>query len=83
MSRGISQRRAQRNLLKKKRSKYYYWYDCISGTWRSPDERLLGIIVNTPKMCSCMMCGNTRYYLGKTLQEQRADISYNEELEQL
>ena len=32
-------------------------------------------VVNTPKPCSCFMCGNPRRYYGeKTIQEQKAEI---------
>lgn len=33
-----------------------------------------GILLHTPKVCSCFMCGNPRKYLGEpTLQEESAN----------
>jgi hypothetical protein len=49
-----------------KNNRKHYW----GGTGKG--LRKLGILLNTPKPCSCMMCRNKRSYEGKTLQELRA-----------
>jgi hypothetical protein len=36
------------------------------------DERRLGILLNTPKPCSCFMCRNRRKDEGLTLQELKS-----------
>ena len=39
-----------------------------------PDERIIGKYLNTPKPCSCPMCGNPRRHFGqRTVQERRAE----------
>ncbi|HEX9670233.1 MAG TPA: hypothetical protein VGC93_12230 [Thermoanaerobaculia bacterium] len=45
-----------------------------------PDRRrrlkFLGMLAETPKLCSCWMCGNPRRHLGElTLQEVRARLA--------
>lgn len=51
--------------LKKKR-KNYWWGDLHGGL----NEKQLGMVVSTPRHCSCWMCGNPRKYFGhKTRQE--------------
>lgn len=32
-------------------------------------DRKIGILINTPKICSCWMCGNARNIYGKSLKE--------------
>lgn len=44
----------------------------------SGHSAVLGSVVNTPKPCSCLFCGNGRKHLGKTLQERRIEVSTNE-----
>lgn len=40
----------------------------------SEPGRAIGIAIDTPKPCSCWMCGNPRRYFGeRSLQELRAD----------
>ena len=65
VSEGKAYRRAQIDRLKKKRRAYYQYYPTTSG-------RVLGIIVHTPALCSCVMCGNPRKYFNeKTHQEEQ------------
>lgn len=60
-----AQRRHHRERLK--RARRVYW-----GRERRLTERQLGIAVNTPKPCGCMVCRNPRLYLGVgTRQEER------------
>ena len=70
MSKGISERRHHKERLKKKRKNDIVYY--------------IGCPINkhviTPKLCSCIMCGNMRKYFGnskqcKTIQELKADES--------
>jgi len=62
-SRSLRRHHAKR--LKKKRRDYRTAFN----------ERNLVKVVNTPKPCSCFMCGNPRRYYGeKTIQEQKAEI---------
>lgn len=38
--------------------------------------KFLGMLAETPKLCSCWMCGNPRRHLGElTLQEVRARLA--------
>lgn len=38
-----------------------------------PEPRRVGLYAETPKVCSCWMCGNPRKHFGElTFQEQRA-----------
>ena len=52
-----------------KRARRHYW-DNYSGL----NQRELGIAVDTPKQCSCFMCGHRRKHSGETMQERRASI---------
>lgn len=46
-----------------------YW------SWDDKDPRRLGMLLHTPRMCSCWMCGNERkYFKNRTLEE----ISFDE-----
>jgi hypothetical protein len=63
---GTAQRRADGARLKKKRG--HYWW----GRQLTAVE--LGRVVNTPKPCSCWMCGNPRRHLKRdrlSIWEQR------------
>lgn len=70
--RGIAFRRHHYNRLKAKRINKHYWskgYTDCNG-W---NERFLGMAVNTPKNCSCYMCGNPRkHWKDITLQEKKS-----------
>ena len=57
--RGIAFRRHQYNRLKAKRIKQRYWGRGYEGFY-DWCQSTLGIAVNTPKVCSCYMCGNPR-----------------------
>lgn len=64
-SRAIRRHHVER--IKKKRNKYWSWDD--------KDPRRLGMLVHTPAMCSCWMCGNERkYFKNRTVDE----ISFDE-----
>lgn len=49
-----------------KQSRKYFW-----GRQRLTDPRRLGILVHTPKLCSCYGCGNQRKYKGLSISELR------------
>lgn len=52
--------------LKKARSGY--WGYAYNG--RGPmSERTVGLLLNTPKPCSCWMCNRPRKVFGKSLKE--------------
>lgn len=61
-----------RERLKEKRKDYFC--NCADT------ERSLGIVINTPKRCSCPMCGNPRkYFKGEgTMQEKKAFLKEKE-----
>lgn len=59
-------RRFHRARIAKKRR--HYWANVVK---RNPDR--VGRIVNSPKCCSCFMCGNQRYWYGRPIQERRYD----------
>ena len=68
MSKGISVRRHHKERLKKKRKNDMVYHEVFS----------INKHVITPKLCSCIMCGNLRKFFGngkeaKTIQELRAD----------
>ena len=70
MSKGISERRNHKERLKKKRKN-----DIVYYTGCPINKHVI-----TPKLCSCIMCGNMRKYFGnskqgKTIQELKADES--------
>jgi len=70
-----AERRHHYRRLKTKRVTQNYW--CFHDDAPSPSE--LGIATNTPKLCSCHMCGNPRrYYKELTLGEKRSDQSFDE-----
>ena len=61
-----SQRRHQYARLRNKRK--HYW-----NNWDKelPNPRMLGLILHTPTMCSCLTCGNPRkWWKSKTLKEK-------------
>ena len=59
-----AQRRHHRERLKNKRR--YHW-----GRDLMAEPEVLARTVNTPKPCSCLLCGNRRKHAGGTLQERR------------
>jgi len=62
MSRAL--RRHHRERLKKNRR--FHW-----GRDLKDEKKALSIAVDTPKPCSCLMCGNARRHSGNTMQERR------------
>ncbi len=69
-------RRHHRQRLMRKRRKYHLG-------WAGETPRNLGRVVSTPKACNCVMChGNwERSVMGHgTIQEQKADLTYREQL---
>ena len=61
-------RRFHYQRLKKKRIKNNYWSHL-------KNDRHLGICIDTPKLCSCWLCGNPRKYFGeKSRQEIKFQI---------
>lgn len=68
------ERRLQDQRLKKSRKRYWGL-----GNDDKPEKKI-GILLHTPAVCSCFMCGNPRKHFNKqTIQELRAqqDIDYN------
>lgn len=67
-----ARKRHHRERLKKKR-RYHWGRDLLT------EPEVLAKAVNTPKPCSCMMCGNERRHSGDTMQERRIkDIEHEE-----
>jgi len=61
-----SERIHHRERIKKKRSNY--WGGVVARS-RQP-----GIVIDTPKPCSCYMCGNPRHHFKElSIQERRMD----------
>lgn len=60
MSRAIRRHHAAR--LKRAR-RFYFAFD------NRTDPHRLGMVLHTPKPCSCWMCGNPRRYIGRTIAE--------------
>ncbi len=71
MSRALKFHHRQR--LKQNR-RWYWGYD---RDLRKEPKRL-GKIINTPKPCSCLICGNERAHAGNTMQERKADLQLKE-----
>jgi len=47
--------------------------------WLHDDSKRIGVLANTPKVCSCFMCGNPRKFWKKiTLQEEKSIIKERE-----
>ena len=51
----------------------WYW-----GRDLSEDPKRLAEMINTPKPCSCLFCGNERAHAGDTMQERKADLQLKE-----
>lgn len=65
-------RRHHRERLKHARK--HYWLGLETA-------RQQGIAVNTPRPCSCWMCGNARRHFGyRTRQEELHDITMHEQI---
>ena len=43
------------------------------------EPKALAVAVNTPKPCSCLMCGNARKHDGMTMQERRAELAEHDD----
>jgi hypothetical protein len=69
-------RRAHYNRLKRKRSRYWWFQSWGPGELLTADrDKMLGLLTETPKCCSCIMCGNPRkHYNELTKQEILADL---------
>jgi len=63
MQRGRAFRIHHRERLKKKRASYY-------GGWAGSSPHRLGMVVTTPTLCSCWMCGNPRKYFGQRTRQE-------------
>lgn len=75
-----AERRHHYQRLKRKRITNNYWCR-YHGDW---SKSQLGISVNTPKPCSCEMCGNPRrHFRESTLSERKSIHSMKEEIEQV
>lgn len=59
-----AERRHQRERIKVRRR--FFW-----GRDLRADPKAASMVVDTPKPCSCLLCGNRRKYIGPTLQELR------------
>lgn len=57
-----------------KANRRHHWGRDLAG-----EAKFLGQAVNTPKPCSCLMCGNARKHSGVTMQERRAALASNDE----
>ncbi|MFB9241977.1 hypothetical protein IV454_29305 [Massilia antarctica] len=60
MSRALRRHHA----VRLKRARRFY-----SGIDNATDPRRHGILLHTPAVCSCWMCGNPRPYIGPTIAE--------------
>lgn len=76
MSRTRDYRRSQvaKRKLRVRRYRRWWWSeDPADRSWVT--ARMVGMAANTPKSCSCYMCGNPRkWWLERTRQEIRSDI---------
>lgn len=66
-------RRFHRRRLKKRRQ--YYWIYT---------PRYAGLYIDTPKPCSCPMCGNPRKWWNEvTRQEMKSNIDFRNQLDEI
>lgn len=73
MSRG--ERRYRTECIHKKRERKFY----STGLYFRPYEHKLTTMLETPRLCSCCICGNPRkYYNEKTRQELKMDLTEEE-----
>jgi len=71
-------RRAHRQRLKNKRKYYYGWGDDLPL-----EGGRLGVVVNTPTVCSCAMCGNPRRHHNRVTKAEKINlISFIEQLDE-
>ena len=77
---GYLMRRHHRKRLARKRLRNKYWYFAREA----PKKGHLQISIDTPKTCSCWMCGNPRrMFLEKTRQEKISLQSFSEQLSEI
>ena len=57
-----------------KANRQFHWGRDLSG-----EPKRLAQAVDTPKPCSCMMCGNARKHAGPTMQERRAELAEHDD----
>ncbi len=86
-----SQRKADKERLLKKRGKIHA--DKLDWELWSQKRHLQKkkkadlptnpILADTPKLCSCPMCGNQRPHVGPTLQEIKAAKDFREQLKDM
>jgi len=67
------------HIARLKRTRKNYWWPDRSGN----TPRQLGMLTQTPAICSCDMCGSQRKYEGRTLQELREIEMMREQMEEL
>ena len=66
-----AKRRHHVDRLKKKRANYFICYFWL-GDGDRQDKKRIGQVAETPKRCSCEMCGNPRKYFKQlTVQERK------------
>lgn len=71
------------------RRHYYYWlkervrhyWVCSALDWHNGDhtpveDSVLAFRANTPKACSCWMCGNPRKYFKEKTKQERSCLQY-------
>lgn len=57
-----------------KANRRFHWGRDLHG-----EPKALAVAVNTPKPCSCLMCGNARKHDGMTMQERRAELAEHDD----
>jgi hypothetical protein len=66
-----AERRAQRAAIKVRRIHRSWW---VQEAVLRNELRHVGMAIDTPKPCSCEICGNPRAYSGdRSIQERRHD----------
>lgn len=83
MSRTRAWRRWQ--YQKRKRNRKHYW----GGPWKEDgviytktEEERLGMLATTPHPCSCIGCSDLRRMEGPPMQERRATVNAQEQIEE-
>lgn len=70
----IIPKRSLRRHHRARRLKRVRRYFCVKGC----HEKHIRIAIDTPKRCSCAMCGNPRKHFHETsLQEQKVELEQN------